>query len=121
MHSAWRVPGRPSGVNPAFASGEPPPLLPPDPTSPLSPVNFPTLSSTGSVHSRKGSRRESRNTVVPATTGAEKHQTGTTISDSPMSEIGNDTPTVSVTVPASGSGDTIYLAMDINNVCDFEL
>ena len=49
MQNLWRLPCRPSGMNPAsLTTGEEPPPLPlphdpPDPTSSLSPVQFPPL------------------------------------------------------------------------------
>ncbi|XP_018464963.1 extensin-like [Raphanus sativus] len=67
MQPAWTVFGLISGKNPtAFAPGEPPPVLPPDPpdqTSPLSPVNFPSLTDSTtktalSGATRKGYRRD---------------------------------------------------------------
>ncbi|KAH0847890.1 hypothetical protein HID58_091682, partial [Brassica napus] len=93
MHSVWNVPGRTSGENPpAFASGEPPPILPPDPpdpASPLSPVNFPSLTAAttktaSSGPSRKGTRKDSKQLPFFS---SEKKQDDTTGSKTTSMEI----------------------------------
>ncbi|KAG5401261.1 hypothetical protein IGI04_015868 [Brassica rapa subsp. trilocularis] len=113
MQTVWNVPGRTSGVNPAaFASGEPPPSLPPDPpdpASPLSPVNFPSLidSTSNTVlngRSRKGLRKEQRSLSI-TTSSTEQRKDATTSSESITMEIEQETQTLSTTstVPETSS------------------
>lgn len=69
MQTACTVPGRISGKNPtAFAPGEPPPGLPPDPpdqTSPLSPVNFLSLSDSTTKTAISGATRKEYRKDLP--------------------------------------------------------
>ncbi|KAF3517073.1 hypothetical protein DY000_02062952 [Brassica cretica] len=113
MQTVWNVPGRASGVNPSvFASGEPPPTLPPDPpdpTSPLSPVNFPTLTETTTNtvlygSSRKGTRKESRSSHLTASS-TDKRKVASTSSETTSMEIELETQTLSTnaTIPESRS------------------
>ena len=116
MQSVWNVPGRTSGENPpAFVTGEPPPFLPPDlpdPATPLSPVEFPTLTDSisktaSSGSSRRGSRKDSKplSTAAPS---SEKKQTTTTSSKTISMEIEQQHPTLSTTatVPDPRSENT---------------
>ncbi|CAH8383813.1 unnamed protein product [Eruca vesicaria subsp. sativa] len=93
MQTVWNVPGHTSGENPtAFPSGEPPPILPPDPpdrASSLSPVNFPTLSDSTtktalSTASRKGHRKLLLQNPTAAVSPGTQLNSTTSIEISPM-------------------------------------
>ncbi|CAF2129702.1 unnamed protein product, partial [Brassica napus] len=108
MHSVWKVPGLPSGVNPpVFAPGEPPPSLPPDPPDPSSPLssgNFPSLSEASLKTASAGSRKGTRKNLIQSSTNAsptEKKQEITTCSDIIPMEMEQQNSTLSTggTVP----------------------
>lgn len=71
MSNCWKISDLGSGKNPPeFAAGEPPPTpFPPDPpdsSSPLSPLNFPPLSSQTPTGPKRHSRKGSYPSSVPA-------------------------------------------------------
>lgn len=112
MQTVWNVPAHPSGENPpTSAAGEPPPFLPPDPppdpTSPLSPGNFPTLTDSitaSASSSKRGSRKDSYLPTASASSSVKQQDSTTSSEPSNMDIEQQNLPSLtSVTVHDSRS------------------